>query len=263
MNSPPRLTAVGSGKGGTGKTLLATGLAHALALQGERVLLCDADFGLSNTSIHLGLPSGGNLPGFLAHDSALRDAVVPVSGGTRMCGGFDLLAAPPGSGTLADSGEDTAASLVALLRADRGYDRVLFDLGAGVGAATMHLAAAAHETIVVATPDPASLTDAYAFVKILMRVFAAPPSVVVNMAASDAEARRTAASLSTTCDSFLETALKYLGGIPRDPRVLEALRRQELLARIFPEAAASCAIASIAARLHVPLVRRPALVNAR
>jgi hypothetical protein len=95
----PRLTAIGSGKGGTGKTLIAVSLAHALSHEGERILLCDADLGLSNTSVHLGLESGGNLPGLLAKDCALRDATVPVLGGaaaTRWirssgrCGGLRL-----------------------------------------------------------------------------------------------------------------------------------------------------------------------------
>jgi flagellar biosynthesis protein FlhG len=259
----PRLTAIGSGKGGTGKTLLAVSLAYALAQEGERVLLCDADLGLSNTSVHLGLETGGDLPGLLAHECALGQAIVPVLGGARVGGGFDLLAAPAGSGALADFDENDARRLVASLKAERRYDRVLLDLGAGVDAAVMHFAAAADEAIVVLTPDPASLTDAYAFVKILMRAFTAPPFIVVNMVASDAEARRTADALAATCKSFLKTTLEYLGGIPRDARALEALRRQSLLPQLFPQAPSALAIQAIAARLHAPLARRPALVNAR
>ena len=141
----PRLTAIGSGKGGTGKTLLAVNLAYALSAEGERVLLCDADLGLSNTAVHLGLESGGNLPGVLAKQCGLRDAIVPVLGGAAQRGGFDLLAAAAGSGSLADFDEADAARLVAQLKADRGYDRVLLDLGAGVDASLMHFAAASDE----------------------------------------------------------------------------------------------------------------------
>jgi flagellar biosynthesis protein FlhG len=259
----PRLTAIGSGKGGTGKTLLAVNLAHALSHEGERVLLCDADLGLSNTAVHLGLETGGNLPGLLAKACALRDVIVPVRGGASQRGGFDLLAAAAGSGSLADFDEADAARLVAQLKADRNYDRVLLDLGAGVDSSLMHFAAASDETIVVLTPDPASLTDAYAFVKILMRAFTAPPFVVVNMSANDAEARRTAEALSATCRTFLKTTLEHLGSIPRDPRAVESLRRQCHLLQLFPQAPASCAIEAIATRLHARVMLRPALVSAR
>ena len=263
IRNTPRLTAIGSGKGGTGKTLLSVGLAHTLSHQGERILLCDADLGLSNTSVHLGLETGGDLPGLLAGEVALREAIVSVHGGVGARGGFDLLAAPAGSGAFADFSEADAARVVAKLRAETRYDRVLLDLGAGVDAPVMHFAAAAQESIVVLTPDPASLTDAYAFVKILLRSFAAAPSVVVNMTANDAEGRRTADALSATCKTFLKITLDYLGGIPRDAKALEAMRRQGLLPQLFPQAPSSRAITAIADRLHAPLARRPVLVGAR
>jgi flagellar biosynthesis protein FlhG len=259
----PRLTAIGSGKGGTGKTLLAVNLACALSREGERVLLCDADLGLSNTSVHLGLDFGGNLPSLLAKDCGLRGATVPVLGGSAQRGGFDLLAATAGSGSLADFDEADAARLIAQLKAERAYDRVLLDLGAGVNSSLMHFAAASDETIVVLTPDPASLTDAYAFVKILMRAFTAPPFVVVNMAANDAEARRTADALAATCQAFLKTTLKHLGSVPRDPKAVESLRRQCHLLQLYPQAPASRAIEAIALRLHARAAPRPALVSAR
>jgi flagellar biosynthesis protein FlhG len=259
----PRLTAIGSGKGGTGKTLIAVSLAYALSHQGERVLLCDADLGLSNTSVQLGLESGGNLPGLLANDCVLRDATVPVLGGAAERGGFDLLAAAAGSGSLADFDETDAARLVANLKAERQYDRVLLDLGAGVDSSLMHFAAASDETIVVLTPDPASLTDAYAFVKILMRAFTAPPLVVVNMSANDAEAHRTSDALQATCLTFLKTTLEYLGAVPRDPRAVEALRQQCHLLKLYPQAPASRAIQAVATRLHARVAPHPALVSAR
>jgi flagellar biosynthesis protein FlhG len=227
------------------------------------VLLCDADLGLSNTSVHLGLGSGGNLSGMLANDCTLRDATVPVLGGASERGGFDLLAADAGSGSLADFAEADAARLVANLKAERLYDRVLLDLGAGVDSSLMHFAAASDETIVVLTPDPASLTDAYAFVKILLRAFTAPPFVVVNMSASDAEARRASDALQATCRTFLKTTLEYLGPVPRDPRAIDALRQQCHLLKLYPQAPASRAIQAIATRLHARAASYPALVSAR
>lgn len=243
-----KLLAIGSGKGGTGKTLLAVSLANALAHDGERVLLCDADLGLSNTVVHLGLESGGDLAGVLAGKRALADAVVSVPGSAQ--GGFDILAAPAGSGALADIGEDQAKRLIDTLRASKTYDRVLLDLGAGVDAVTMHFAASADDALLVLTPDPASLADAYAFAKLLKRRGAQLPFVVVNMAANDAEARRISGALGTTCQAFLKSVPEYLGFIPRDAHVLEAVRRQSQLLTFAPKAPASMAIAVVARRLH-------------
>ncbi len=143
--------AIGSGKGGTGKTLVAVSLAHALAQEGEKVLLCDADLGLSNTCVHLGLDHGGDLAGVIAGRCALADAVVPVFGGIKQRGGFDVLAAPAGSGALADIDEAQAHRLIETLRAAKHYDRIVLDLGAGVDAITMHFAAAADSALLVMT----------------------------------------------------------------------------------------------------------------
>lgn len=242
--------AIGSGKGGTGKTLVAVSLAHALAHEGEKVLLCDADLGLSNTTVHLGLESGGDLAGVISGRKALADAVVPAFGGIGARGGFDVLAAPAGSGALADIDEDQAAHLVATLRASTAYDRVVLDLGAGVDATTMHFAAAADHALLVLTPDPASLADAYAFAKLLKRRGAKLPLVVVNMAANDVEARRTSGALGNTCQAFLGAVPEYLGGIPRDAHVSESVRRQSHLLTLHPQAAASIAIHTVARRLH-------------
>ena len=176
----PKLTAIGSGKGGTGKTLAATTLAAVLAQRGERVLLCDADLGLSNTAVHLGLEDGGDLAGLLSDRVTLAEAVVPVMGGAGERGGFDLVAAPSGSGTLANLDPGIVDKLVAKLRHARAYDRILVDLSAGVDAIAMGIAARADETLLLLTADPASLTDAYAFVKLLLRARGRKPWVLVE-----------------------------------------------------------------------------------
>jgi flagellar biosynthesis protein FlhG len=249
----PHFTAIGSGKGGAGKTMIAASLAHALAHEGERVLLCDADFGLSNTTVHLGLKSGGDLPGVLAGRKEVSQAVAQVLGGLKTRGGFDILAAPSGSGALSDLGETSAAQLIDTLRMTRSYDRVVLDLGAGVDSTTMHLAQSADETLLVLTPDPSSLTDAYAFAKLLLRAGAEAPRLIVNMAANEAEAHRTADALAETCRAFLKSSPAFLGYIPRDNHVQEAIRQQTHLLTLHPQAPASKAIAAIAARLREKL----------
>lgn len=257
----PRLTAIASGKGGTGKTVVATTLAAALAHEGERVLLCDADLGLSNTSVHLGLDSGGDIAGLLSGRLALSQAVVSVSGGAAMRGGFDLLAAPAGSGALANLDPRIAEKLVAKLRDARTYDRILLDLSAGVDATTLGFAARADETLLVLTADPASLTDAYALVKLLLRMGGNLPSSLVNMAESEAEGRRTSDALAKTCRAFLKSAPAPIGVIPRDGHVATAIRQQRPLLATFPQSPAARAFEALARRLSLP-ARRSAEIAA-
>jgi flagellar biosynthesis protein FlhG len=247
----PHITAIGSGKGGTGKTLIALSLAHSLAHQGERVLLCDADLGLANASVHLGLDDGGNLPSVLKGECAVSDAVVPVMGGISKRGGFDLLSAPPGSGILANATVEDARRLLITLRDAQNYDRIILDLGAGVNDTTMMFACAADEVLLVMTPDPAALTDAYAFAKLMTRhASTAKPLVLVNAAANDSEARRTFEALDATSRAFLKYDLEYLGGVPRDPKALDAVRRQCHLLTLHPQAPSSVAIEAVARTLH-------------
>jgi len=250
----PKLTAIGSGKGGTGKTLAATALASALAQQGERVLLCDADLGLSNSTVHLGLESGGDLVGFLADRLTLDQAAVSVLAGDR--NGFDLLAAPPGSGRLANLARGFADRLITKLRLASAYDRVLLDLSAGVDAITIEFAARADETLLVLTADPASLTDAYAFVKLLLRQdgrrSGRKPLALINMVDSEREAHRTRDALEKTCRSFLKVAPDYVGFVPRDHHAQTAIRQQRALVAYYPDAPSSRAFRAIARRLCEP-----------
>ncbi len=244
----PRLTAIGSGKGGTGKTFVSIALAQAFADLGERVLLCDADLGLANTAVQLGLASGGDLPGLLAGSVALAEAVVHVR--TNSHAGFDLLSAPAGSGALANADAETAEHLASLLKHACSYDRVLIDLGAGIGAAAMTFAAYADDTLVLATPDPASLTDAYAFAKLMLkRTGGRAPAIVVNMAVGAGEAKRTADALIRSAQTFLKIVPTYLGFVPSDTRVVEAVRRQTMLCALYPQSPAAAAITALAGAL--------------
>jgi flagellar biosynthesis protein FlhG len=210
--------------------------------------------GLANVCVHLGLEQGGDLPGLLAGTCKLPDAVVPALGGVDARGGFDLLTAPSGSGALANTGAIAAENLMAQLRTGRHYTRVLIDLSAGVGAAVMRFAAASDETLLVMTPDPAALTDAYAFAKLLLRATGARlPLAVVNMATSQADGRRTEDALAATCSAFLNCVPEFLGAIPRDAHAHKAVRGQRPLLSQFPQGPASHALTLLARRLHARL----------
>lgn len=250
----PRLTAIGSGKGGTGKTFVSLALAQAFADLGERVLICDADLGLSNTSVQLGLAHAGDLPGLLAGRVPFQSALARVE--TQGHAAFDLLAAPAGTGILADANGETAARLASILRRASAYDRVLIDLGAGIGETVMTLAAEADDVVVVVIPDPASLTDAYAFIKLLLRrTGGRAPALLVNMATGDAEARRTAEALTKSARTFLKTAPVTLGFVPNDMRVVECLRRQVSLWDAYPRSPALTAISGLTSALGGVAVR--------
>lgn len=258
----PRLTAIGSGKGGTGKTFIALSLAQAFADLGERVLVCDADLGLSNTSVHLGLAASGDLPGYLAGRVPLKAASVAVA--TPGHAKFDLLAAPAGTGLLADADRVTVERLSHLLRRAPCYDRVMVDLGAGIGEAVTVLAANADDVVTVMTPDPTALTDAYAFIKLVLKQAGGrAPSVIVNMAANAAEAKRSAEALIHSARNFLQVTPAYLGFVPADMRVVEALRRQTSLWVACPQSPVLAAVTALTGLLGGRAAPQRAAVSLR
>src|SRR5262249_14850296 len=148
--------------------------------------------------------------------------------------------APAGSTHLAAINTPALLRTVAALRLSTGYDRVLLDLGAGIGDGVMRFADTSDDTIVVLTPDPTALTDAYAFIKlhaqrICQRRQAAPmTSIIVNQAASSREAHAIAGTLANAAHGFLGLPLNYLGHVRRDIKVVDALRRQQALLMAHP-----------------------------
>ena len=241
------MIAIASGKGGVGKTWFAITLSHALAKSGQRALLFDGDLGLANIDIQLGLNAGQrDLGAVLSGRLTLSEAV------TRFArGGFDVIAGQSGSGKLAH----VPASRLQLLIADlgtlaKGYDRVVLDVGAGVEHTVRRLAGQAGICAVIATDEPTSLTDAYAFIKLThLERPGSDVRIVVNMASSAAEGERTYHTLHTTCERFLKISPPLLGIVRRDIRVREAIRNQEPILTRFPASAAACDVEAIAAKL--------------
>ena len=224
----PRLVGIASGKGGVGKTVLAIGLAQALARGGRRVLLADGDLGLANVDVQLGLSIRQDLMAVLAEQAPLRDAVV------ARAEGFDVLPGRSGSGGLAALDPGWIDRFLALLRGAP-YDHVVLDIGAGLDPVPRRLSAGCDTLLVVATDEPTSLTDAYAVLKLLARdAPGADARVVVNLAADAAQGARTHGALDRACRGFLGRGVALAGVVRRDAKVRDAIRHQAPLLTRHP-----------------------------
>lgn len=240
------IVAVASGKGGVGKTWFAITLAHAMSKQGRRTLLFDGDLGLANADIQLGIIPDRDLGATLTGRTPLARCIAPCA-----ATGFDLLAGRSGSATLAAL---PATRLDALSRDIQNlsghYERVVLDLGAGIGRPVVSLANRSERCLVLTTDEPTALTDAYAFIKLLRRAHpAADIRIVVNKAATQAQGRKTHESLTKACRNFLGFAPPLAGVIRHDPRVAECIRRQTPVLTRFPNCTAASDVLQIAGSL--------------
>ena len=242
----PRFLAIASGKGGVGKTWFSITLAHALARNGQRVLLFDGDFGLANVDIQLGLAPRFDLGHVLTGAVPLDRAILALPSG-----GFDILAGRSGSGALASLDAALLERTLELLAAQgAAYDHVLLDLGAGLEGGVRRMASWAEALLVLATDEPTSMTDAYATLKLhAAERPGGDTRLIVNQAASLLAAERTAATIRRACANFLGHAPAFLGAIRRDPKVADAIRHQTLLLNRHPSSPAAQDVERVAASL--------------
>lgn len=238
--------AIASGKGGVGKTWFSITLAHAFSRAGQGVLLFDGDLGLANLDIQLGLMPKHDLSAVIAGRMVLAQAITRYTDGA-----FDVIAGRSGSGSLAS----LAASRVQMLNDDiagiaGSYDRVILDLGAGVERTVRQLAHGAATCIVLATDEPTSMTDAYAFIKMTnAEMPGRDVRIVINMANSTKEGERTYGTLLKACQGFLKIAPPLLGIIRRDAKVRETIRNQTSLLTRYPNCEAAVDVEAIVRRL--------------
>jgi flagellar biosynthesis protein FlhG len=230
-----RLIAIASGKGGVGKTWLCITLAHALATRGRRVLLFDADLGLANVDIQLGLTPKRDLVAVLANKATLAEAIIQHEAG------FHVLAGRSGSGVLSGLSPTAVEQVLEIARtAAVGYDITLLDLGAGLEYSVRRLAAAADELLIVTTDEPTSLTDGYAVLKLHSQDNPAGTArIVVNQAPSPSAGERTYATIRRAAHTFLGLEPDLAGIVRRDPRVPDTIRNQTLLLTRSPQSHAA------------------------
>ena len=259
LSTPPgrpgaRITAVTSGKGGVGKTFVAANLAAALARAGQRVLVLDADLGLANLDVLLNLSARITLHDVFTGRATLDDALQPAPGG------FSVLLA--GSGLVEYSRmtpevRDKLLDIIAQVRPR--FDQVLLDTGAGISDVVLFTVSLADEVLIVATPEPTSLTDAYATIKVLAATQAARPMrLLVNQAQRKGEGRAVHAQLQAVVDRFVNAEramplkLVLVGEVPLDAAVRQSVQQRQLLMESLPGSPAAVAVAAAAGKLLPP-----------
>ena len=248
------VTAVTSGKGGVGKTLVSANLAAALARAGRRVLVLDADLSLANLDVVLNLAARVTLHDVFTGKATLDEALQPAPGG------FSVLLAGSGLVEYSRMTPEVRDRLLELVAQVRGrFDHVLLDTGAGISDLVLFTVSLADEVLVVATPEPTSLADAYATLKVLATSQAARPMrLLVNQVRRAGDGRAVRAQLQAVVDRFVNPGLaqplqlQFLGEVPLDSAVRESVQRRQLVMEALPGSAAAVALGQAAARLLPP-----------
>ena len=240
-----RTIAIASGKGGVGKSNVALNLSILLSAAGNRVALVDADLGLANLDVLIQTDVRANLSHVIADRRELEDIVIDLPSGVQFVPGAS------GLGKLAQLSEFQRAQLLQELTAlEADNDIVVIDLGAGIGPTVMQFATSADMLVVVTTPEPTAITDAYAVIKVASQSkFEGQITLLVNFASDRYEARTTYQRISDVARQFLNTKLFDGGYVLRDPKVSEAVCRREPFVLAYPRCAASRCIATLATKL--------------
>lgn len=240
-----RVIAVTSGKGGVGKTNTSVNLSIALAQKGHRVVLLDADLGLANVEVLLGLNSLYNLQHVISGEKSMAQILVEGPGGLAVVPGTSGLA------KLADLSERARENVMAGLRQmQERADFVVVDTMAGIGRSALSFVTAADEVLLVTTPEPSAIVDAYAMLKTAyQRRDDAIVRLITNMVLNKKQASLVYAKLSNAAQQYLGRKLSYLGMIPRDPHVSQAVMQSHPFVLRYPNAVATKCVLDIADRL--------------
>lgn len=234
---PIQVLAVTGGKGGVGKTNVAVNLSLALAAAGKRVILMDADLGLANVDIQLGLKADKTLAQVLNGECMLRDILLTTPGGVK------VIPAASGVQSLTQLGPRAHAGLIqAFSDLDDQLDVLVIDTAAGISESVISFVRASQEVMVVVCDEPSSITDSYALVKLLNRDYGLTHfRVLANMTRSPEEGRNLFQKFMKVAERFLDVTLQYAGDIPWDESVRKAAQRQRAAIEAYP--ASKCAIA--------------------
>jgi flagellar biosynthesis protein FlhG len=242
-----RIIAVSSGKGGVGKTNIAINLALAYAQLGKRVVVMDADLGLANVNVVLGVIPRYNLYHLIRKQKTLREIVVDTAYGIQ------IIAGASGFSKIANLSEDERKTFIGELAALANADVIVIDCAAGVSSNVISFIAAADDAIIVTTPEPTAITDAYGIIKIIateIENLDIGLKLVVNRVHSVVEGRRVAERVITIAGQFLNLKVDYLGFVYEDPVVHAAVVRQKPFLVMDPRSKASACIRHLVGRLE-------------
>ena len=250
-----RIIAITSGKGGVGKTFVSANLAAALTRHGLKVLVLDADLGLANLDVVLNLFPKITLHDVFTGKAALEDAVLPGPGG------FSVLLAGSGMVEYSHLTPEIRAKFLQVVEAMAPrFDVVLLDTGAGISDVVLFSVSMADEVMIVATPEPTSLTDAYAAIKVLAtQQKRQQMRLIINQAVRAGEGRAITGQLQQVLNRFVTTEdgqpvrLIHMGDIPADPAVRDSVMRRQLLLQATPGCAAALSVAQLANKIKLML----------
>ena len=240
--APCRTIAVAGGKGGVGKSTVAVNLAMSLSISGHEVVLLDADMGLANVDVMLGLTPSRHIGHLLDGECTLEELLLPAARGLQVV--------PAGSGTrrLAQLNNGEHAAIIrAFDELARPPEYLLVDTAAGLSDNVTMFAAASSEVILVVCDEPASLTDAYGLTKVLSRDFGVRRvRMVANMVRNEGDARLLHQKLARVSDRFLDVVIDFSGWVPHDERLRQAIRRQCAVVDVWPSSHSSQAFKKMA-----------------
>ncbi|HIQ40739.1 MAG TPA: MinD/ParA family protein [Sulfurivirga caldicuralii] len=243
---PVRVIAVTSGKGGVGKTNVSVNLGVALSQRGKRVLLMDADMGLANVDIMLGLSPKYNLSHVLDGVKSLKEVLV------KGPAGIQIIPAASGVKRMAElSALENAGIVHAFSELADALDVLIVDTAAGIASSVATFCQAAQEVVVVVCDEPASLTDAYALIKVLNQDYQLSRfHILANMTQNEQHGRKLFLKLATVTEKFLNIQLKYLGTVPYDAALKQAVRKQVPVTLFKPDSSAAQAFTHIAQQVE-------------
>jgi len=252
-NSSPRSVArvitVTSGKGGVGKSSLSVNLALNFARLGKKVIIFDADFGLANIEIMLGIRPQYNLADLMFRGKSLEDII------TEGPEGIGFISGGSGIQELTRLTRDQIIYLTQkLFQLDKMADIIIIDTGAGIADAVLEFVAASSEVLLVVTPEPTSITDAYALLKTLNRksefsIQNTKIKMVANRIVSPSEGPELFEKLSVVSEKFLNIPLEFLGSVPQDPNAAKAILQQQPVSLLYPNSTFTRAVSQLAEKL--------------